>query len=235
MSFQQSGLKENIQLSKETTELIESLAVFLRVPLTPSQLLVCVELLQKGVSYRSLIDAIIRYSGKQLSERMRRSKRRRNSELDKDEEKLQIALQDIQKKMKSVIPLKKKVNESLSTLQELVDKNKLSIGCKLSGALRSRVLNLYENAKKACEVEATCVRNLLEDIEKLRKRKYELQRSNLVGRGELMQMLSQSARTAPLWIGPPDTHPPALVGAIPAFVSMSLKVSKILQIIIQFQ
>lgn len=64
MSFQQSGLKENIQLSKETTELIESLAVFLRVPLTPSQLLVCVELLQKGVSYRSLIDAIIRYSGK---------------------------------------------------------------------------------------------------------------------------------------------------------------------------
>ncbi|VIO89753.1 CG30390-PA, putative [Brugia malayi] len=224
MSFQQSGLKENIQLSKETTELIESLAVFLRVPLTPSQLLVCVELLQKGVSYRSLIDAIIRYSGKQLSERMRRSKRRRNSELDKDEEKLQIALQDIQKKMKSVIPLKKKVNESLSTLQELVDKNKLSIGCKLSGALRSRVLNLYENAKKACEVEATCVRNLLEDIEKLRKRKYELQRSNLVGRGELMQMLSQSARTAPLWIGPPDTHPPALVGAIPAFVSMSLKV-----------
>nr|CRZ22087.1 Bm88 [Brugia malayi] len=47
MSFQQSGLKENIQLSKETTELIESLAVFLRVPLTPSQLLVCVELLQK--------------------------------------------------------------------------------------------------------------------------------------------------------------------------------------------
>nr|CDP91111.1 Bm8135 [Brugia malayi] len=76
---------------------------------------------------------------------MRRSKRRRNSELDKDEEKLQIALQDIQKKMKSVIPLKKKVNESLSTLQELVDKNKLSIGCKLNGALRGRVLNLYEN------------------------------------------------------------------------------------------
>nr|CTP81429.1 Bm542 [Brugia malayi] len=67
MSFQQSGLKENIQLSKETTELIESLAVFLRVPLTPSQLLVCVELLQKGVSYRSLIDAIIRYSGKNIS------------------------------------------------------------------------------------------------------------------------------------------------------------------------
>uniref|UniRef100_A0A1I8EV46 SGF29 C-terminal domain-containing protein n=1 Tax=Wuchereria bancrofti TaxID=6293 RepID=A0A1I8EV46_WUCBA len=214
MNFQQSGLKENIQLSKETTELIESLAVFLRVPLTPSQLLVCVELLQKGVSYRSLIDAIIRYSGK----------RHRNNELDKDEQKLQIALQDIQKKMKSVIPLKKKVNESLSTLQELVDKNKLSIGCKLNGALRGRVLSLYENAKKACEVEATCVRKLLEDIEKLRKKKYELQRSNLVGRGELMQMLSQNARTAPLWIGPPDIHPPALVGAIPAPVSMSLKV-----------
>lgn len=47
--------------------------------------------------------------------------------------------------MKSVIPLKKKVNESLSSLQELVDKNKLSIGCKLNGPLRGRVLNLYEN------------------------------------------------------------------------------------------
>ncbi|EJW88014.1 hypothetical protein WUBG_01075 [Wuchereria bancrofti] len=191
MNFQQSGLKENIQLSKETTELIESLAVFLRVPLTPSQLLVCVELLQKGVSYRSLIDAIIRYSGK----------------------------------MKSVIPLKKKVNESLSTLQELVDKNKLSIGCKLNGALRGRVLSLYENAKKACEVEATCVRKTFGRYRKsYAKKKYELQRSNLVGRGELMQMLSQNARTAPLWIGPPDIHPPALVGAIPAPVSMSLKV-----------
>lgn len=30
---------------------------------------------------------------------MRRSKRRRNSELDKDEQKLQIALQDIHKKV----------------------------------------------------------------------------------------------------------------------------------------
>lgn len=47
--------------------------------------------------------------------------------------------------MKLVIPLKKKVNESLSALQELVDKNKLSIGCKLNGPVRGRVLNLYEN------------------------------------------------------------------------------------------
>lgn len=87
------------------------------------------------------------------------------------------------------------------------------------------IYRIFCSAKKACEVEATCVRKLLEDIEKLRKKRYELQRGSLVGRGELMQMLSQSARTAPLWIGPPDTHPPALVGAIPAPVSMSLKVS----------
>lgn len=73
-------------------------------------------------------------------------------------------------------------------------------------------------------MEAIYVRKLLEDIEKLRKKRYELQRSSLVGRGELMQMLSQNARTAPLWIGPPDTNPSVLVGAIPAPVSMSLKV-----------
>ncbi|KAL3990159.1 Mitotic-spindle organizing gamma-tubulin ring associated family protein [Acanthocheilonema viteae] len=64
MSFQQSGLKENIHLSEETTELIESLALLLRVPLTSSQLSICVGLLQKGVSHRSLVDAITRYSGK---------------------------------------------------------------------------------------------------------------------------------------------------------------------------
>lgn len=80
-------------------------------------------------------------------------------------------------------------------------------------------------AKEACELEATFVRKLLEDIDKLRKMKYDLQRGGPMGRGELMQMLAQSARTAPLWIGPPDTHPPALVGAIPAPVSMCLKVS----------
>lgn len=50
--------------------------------------------------------------------------------------------------MKSVIPLKKKVNESLSALQELVDKNKLSLGCKLNGTLRGRVLNMYENGSR---------------------------------------------------------------------------------------
>lgn len=87
------------------------------------------------------------------------------------------------------------------------------------------IYKIFFLAKKACEMEATCVRKLLEDIEKLRKKRYELQRGNLVGRGELMQMLSHNARTAPLWIGPPDTHPPVLVGAIPALVSMSLKVS----------
>uniref|UniRef100_A0A1I7VPK2 Mitotic-spindle organizing protein associated with a ring of gamma-tubulin 1 n=1 Tax=Loa loa TaxID=7209 RepID=A0A1I7VPK2_LOALO len=64
MSFQQSGLKENIHLSEETAELIESLALLLHVPLTSSQLSICVELLQKGVSHRSLVDAITRYSGK---------------------------------------------------------------------------------------------------------------------------------------------------------------------------
>uniref|UniRef100_A0A915Q368 SGF29 C-terminal domain-containing protein n=1 Tax=Setaria digitata TaxID=48799 RepID=A0A915Q368_9BILA len=205
MSFQQSGLKENIELSEETVECSDR-------EFSPS------------TSCSTNIFPVVDLRGFAAESKMRRSKRRRNSELDKDEQKLQVALQDIHKKMKGVIPLKKKVNESLSALQGLIDKNKLSIGCKLNGPLRARVLNLYENAKEACEVEATCVRKLLEDIEKLRKKRYELQRSSLVGRGELMQMLSQNARTAPLWIGPPDTHPPALVGAIPAPVSMSLKV-----------
>lgn len=154
---------------------------------------------------------------------MRRSKRRRSNDSDKDEQKLRTAMEDIHKRMKSVIPLKQKVNESLSALQALVDKNKLSIGCKLNGPLRGKVMNLYANAKEACELEATFVRKLLEDIDKLRKMKYDLQRGGPMGRGELMQMLAQSARTAPLWIGPPDTHPPALVGAIPAPVSMCLK------------
>ncbi|VDN02917.1 unnamed protein product [Thelazia callipaeda] len=180
MSSQKSYVNESSHLSEETNELIGTLAVILHVPLTPSQLSICVALIEKGVSHQGLI--------------------------------------------KSVIPLKKKVNESLFALQTLVDKNKLSIGCNLTGPLRGRVLNLYENAKEACQKEADFVRNLLVDIEKLHRKRYKLQRVNPMGRGELMQMLSQSARITPLWIGPPDTHPPALVGAISAPVSMSLKV-----------
>ncbi|MCP9265310.1 SAGA-associated factor 29 [Dirofilaria immitis] len=224
----QSGLKENIQLSEETIEcklfsLCKLITFGCNRKFSPfascsSDIISVVDLCgitAKGVSHRSLVDAITRYSGK-LNKRMRRSKRRRNSELDKDEQKLQIALQDVHKKMKSVIPLKKKVNESLSALQELVDKNKLSIGCKLNGSLRGR---LEKRARRKPLALGNCLR-----ISRKYEKKYELQRGNLVGRGELMQMLSQNARTAPLWIGPPDTHPPALVAAISAPVSMSLKV-----------
>ncbi|VDK65551.1 unnamed protein product [Gongylonema pulchrum] len=126
--------------------------------------------------------------------------------------------------MKAVIQLKQKVNETLAALQALVDRNRLSIGCKLNGALRGKVINLYMNAREACEAEANFVRKLLEDIEKLRRMRYATQRSGLLARGELMQLLMQRARHIPLWIGPPDMHPPPLVGAIPAPASMALKV-----------
>lgn len=44
--------------------MIENLADLLRVPLTPSQLSICVELLQRGISHRSLVNAIASYSQK---------------------------------------------------------------------------------------------------------------------------------------------------------------------------
>lgn len=48
-------------------------------------------------------------------------------------------------KIKQVPEMKDKVNESLSAIQGLIDKNKLSIGSKISGPLRSKVINIYTN------------------------------------------------------------------------------------------
>lgn len=68
MSLQQSNLKENIHLTEDTIELVESLATLLRLPVTSSQLSVCIELLQRGISHRSLVSAIRQYSGKKVKE-----------------------------------------------------------------------------------------------------------------------------------------------------------------------
>lgn len=79
-------------------------------------------------------------------------------------------------------------------------------------------------AKEACAAEENFLRALLTDIDNVRKVQYEIRRSTQVGRGELMQLIAHHARTAPLWIGPIDTHPPPLVGGISAPETMDLKV-----------
>ncbi|VDK55471.1 unnamed protein product [Anisakis simplex] len=62
MSFQSSGIKENIQLSQTTLDTVKDLADLLHVDLTPDQLLVCVEIIRRGGSPVGLHQAIKRFS-----------------------------------------------------------------------------------------------------------------------------------------------------------------------------
>uniref|UniRef100_F1LB77 SAGA-associated factor 29 n=1 Tax=Ascaris suum TaxID=6253 RepID=F1LB77_ASCSU len=150
--------------------------------------------------------------------------RKQSGEFSKEEEKIRLVLQEINSKLKTVVQNKENVNAALTPIQSLIDRNKLSIGCKLSGPLRGKVIAMYTNAKKACEEEEQLLRKLLSKIDEIHNMQYQMRRTSQMRRGALMQLLMYHARTMRLWIGPLDTHPPALVGAIGYPDSLPIKV-----------
>lgn len=83
---------------------------------------------------------------------------------------------------------------------------------------------MYFPAKKACEEEEQLLRKLLSKIDEIHNMQYQMRRTSQMRRGALMQLLMYHARTMRLWIGPLDTHPPALVGAIGYPDSLPIKV-----------
>ena len=52
------NIKENIHISKKTFEAVQQFAQILHVNLTPSQLAVCIGLIERGVSFEALAEAI---------------------------------------------------------------------------------------------------------------------------------------------------------------------------------
>ncbi|VDK17556.1 unnamed protein product [Anisakis simplex] len=166
--------------------------------------------------------------------------RKSSGEFIKEEDQINSHLLEINAKLRKVIENKQNVNATLQPIQALIDRNKLNIGCKLSGPLRNRVIALYNQAKKACEEEEALLRKLLQKINDIHELEYNvnIHRSSIssppsssvtasgsntnkssktvqIRRGAFMQYLLHHARNIPVWISPVDIHPPALVGAIP--------------------
>uniref|UniRef100_A0A915C5J7 SGF29 C-terminal domain-containing protein n=1 Tax=Parascaris univalens TaxID=6257 RepID=A0A915C5J7_PARUN len=82
--------------------------------------------------------------------------RKQSSESSKEEEKIRLVLQEINSKLKTVVQNKENVNAALTPIQSLIDRNKLSIGCKLSGPLRGKVIAMYTNvADVSCKNDAS--------------------------------------------------------------------------------
>uniref|UniRef100_A0A0N5ADU8 Anaphase-promoting complex subunit 11 n=1 Tax=Syphacia muris TaxID=451379 RepID=A0A0N5ADU8_9BILA len=57
-----SNIKENIPFSEKTFEAVQQLAQILNVDFTPSQIAVCINLIERGVSYKALANTILCFS-----------------------------------------------------------------------------------------------------------------------------------------------------------------------------
>ncbi|MFH4982549.1 hypothetical protein AB6A40_009258 [Gnathostoma spinigerum] len=145
-----------------------------------------------------------------------RSGRRLSNQQKKDEDEKRQFTQSVREKAKLMVPMKNEVNKCLANLQSFYDKNKLSIGCKVSGQMRSKLIALHTRALEALEAEEKFQRGLMDDIERFRKLRSEVRKDSRLDCGSLMERLSYRARTLPLWIGPVDSYPPPLVGGIAA-------------------
>lgn len=56
-----SNVKENIRVSENTVDLLSQIVEVLNIRLTPSQLVICVELIERGVSFKGLSEAIAHF------------------------------------------------------------------------------------------------------------------------------------------------------------------------------
>lgn len=65
-----SSVKENIQVSEKTVEAVHQLAQILNVHLTPSQLAVCIGIIERGASFKAPSEAINFFSRQETSSKL---------------------------------------------------------------------------------------------------------------------------------------------------------------------
>ncbi len=94
---------------------------------------------------------------------------------------------------------------------------------KLTGAGRTKLRNLYDQAIRDAEKEEECLRKALDKIYAIRQIRADLRiaakssgQKETIRRGALMKMLANSAETIPLWVGRKGEDAPQLCGAVPA-------------------
>ncbi|KAI1695714.1 SGF29 tudor-like domain-containing protein [Ditylenchus destructor] len=76
-------------------------------------------------------------------------------------------------------------------------------------------LAVYKTAQEHCATERTALQGILDELERLRKLRFEQKRRNLTSRGSLMTLLVEHASSLPLFTGNVEGPIPSLVGAIP--------------------
>ncbi|KAI6206739.1 hypothetical protein M3Y94_00946800 [Aphelenchoides besseyi] len=106
-----------------------------------------------------------------------------------------------------------KVNESLRSIRS--HNERFVTGTKVSQTVKLKLISLYDTALKQCQSEAESVRKILQDIQQIRQTEFELVMNSKMSRGQLINLLSEQAKTLPLYVGQISGHPPAGVGAIP--------------------
>jgi hypothetical protein len=109
-----------------------------------------------------------------------------------------------------------KANESLKAVHSQGTRFISSAGGKMSSSTKNKMIALYDTALKQSTSEATTLRKILADVERMRQAKFAQRISNQgkLPRGALMVLLAKHAQSLPLWVGETDGHPPAMVGAI---------------------
>ncbi|KAI6221937.1 SGF29 C-terminal domain-containing protein [Aphelenchoides fujianensis] len=113
----------------------------------------------------------------------------------------------------SKLPAKhEKTNESLRSIRS--QSERFVTNGKVTQQVKLKLSGLYEAALKSCQTEAEAIRKILAEIRAIRQAEFELVLNSKMSRGQMINVLSEQAKTLPLYVATINEFPPAGVGAI---------------------